>query len=212
MTTYLRLSYRFPPNSGPPHQDLSTCACRSPHADPAGQSLVARPATNSPSNGKAIRVEIRRFGPKGRPPPAQGTAQKVLASQKKRDTAPELALRRVLFARGLRYRVDASILPGLRRRADVVFPRERVAVFMDGCFWHACPQHGNAPKTNSAWWAEKLAANAARDQHTDMLLQEAGWRVLRFWEHEEPSAAAERVLRLLLERRALLPRPSDVPR
>jgi DNA mismatch endonuclease (patch repair protein) len=83
-----------------------------------------------------------------------------------RDTAPELALRRELHRRGLRYRVDMPVIPGLRRRADVVFPRARVAVFVDGCFWHGCPQHATFAKSNAAFWAAKIAANKARDTDT----------------------------------------------
>src|SRR5262245_31016769 len=86
--------------------------------------------------------------------------------QARRDTAPELALRRALHSRGLRYRVDAKVV-GARRRADVVFSTAKVAVFVDGCFWHTCPLHGTVPKSNRDWWVAKLAANAERDRATD---------------------------------------------
>ena len=116
-----------------------------------------------------------------------------MARQARRDTVPELALRRELHRRGLRFRVDHP-LPGMpRRRADVVFPRTRVAVFVDGCFWHVCPLHGTAPKQNGAWWAEKLRRNSERDRDTDERLTVQGWRVVRVWEHESPIAAAQRV-------------------
>lgn len=113
--------------------------------------------------------------------------------QGRRDTKPELALRRELHARGKRFFVDRAPLKGLRRRADLVFPRRRVAVYVDGCFWHFCPVHGTAPKNNAAWWADKLAGNVARDRDTDARLRKAGWSVVRVWEHEDPVAAADRV-------------------
>lgn len=78
-----------------------------------------------------------------------------------------------------------------RRRADILFPRRRLAIFVDGCFWHSCPLHGTVPRTNNAWWATKLASNVARDRETDRRLFEAGWTVVRFWEHEDPVAAAD---------------------
>jgi DNA mismatch endonuclease (patch repair protein) len=122
--------------------------------------------------------------------------------QARRDTAPEMALRRALHRRGLRYRVDAAPLPGLRRTADLVFPRERVAVYVDGCFWHACPQHASVPKANRAWWTEKLAANVRRDRDTDDRLERAGWAVVRVWSHEDAGVAADRVEAVVRERRS----------
>lgn len=113
--------------------------------------------------------------------------------QRTRDTAPELALRRILHAYGLRYRVDRAPIPESRRRADIVFTRLRVAVYVDGCFWHGCPQHGTRPKSNTVWWDEKLERNRARDAETDRTLAEAGWLVVRVWEHEDPRIAAENV-------------------
>ncbi|MCL2453876.1 MAG: very short patch repair endonuclease [Micrococcales bacterium] len=116
-----------------------------------------------------------------------------MSTAKRRDTAAELALRQLLHAQGLRYRV-AYPVPGQRRRTiDVAFTRARVAVFVDGCFWHGCPEHGTRPRSNSDWWTTKLAANRARDLDTDRLLGELGWTVVRVWEHEEPDAAALRV-------------------
>ncbi len=115
-----------------------------------------------------------------------------MVRQGRRDTAPELALRRELWSRGLRYRVDATPTPG-RRRADLVFARARVAVYVDGCFWHRCPEHSTTPTRNRAWWAAKLDANVARDRATDDELEAAGWVVVRVWEHEDPLEAAERV-------------------
>ncbi|MGW0046135.1 very short patch repair endonuclease [Nocardia cyriacigeorgica] len=116
-----------------------------------------------------------------------------MSRQRRAGTAPELALRRELHRRGLRYFVDRAPIRGQRRRADVVFPRLRVAVYVDGCFWHSCPQHATYPKNNAEWWADKLAANVARDRATDDALAAAGWQVIRIWEHEDPVAAAGRV-------------------
>lgn len=113
---------------------------------------------------------------------------------RRRDTRPELELRRRLHALGLRYRV-AYPIPGQRRRTiDVAFTRRRVAVFVDGCFWHGCPEHGTRSGSNSEWWARKLEANRARDLDSTRVLGELGWQVLRFWEHEDPAAAAAQVL------------------
>lgn len=114
--------------------------------------------------------------------------------QRTRDTAPELALRRQLHARGLRYRVDRQPLPGLRRRADIVFGPARVAVYIDGCFWHGCPEHGNPrPAANSWYWPAKITANKARDADTDQRLTAAGWIVIRSWEHDDPAQTADLV-------------------
>lgn len=102
-----------------------------------------------------------------------------------------MALRRELHARGLRYRVNFP-LPGMpRRRADIAFTRAKVAVFVDGCFWHGCPEHGTAPKNNATWWATKLARNAERDRETDRHLRDAGWAVVRVWEHENACDGAD---------------------
>lgn len=116
-----------------------------------------------------------------------------MSRQARRDTAPELALRRELHRRGLRYRVATRPVKGVRRSADVVFGPARVAVFVDGCFWHMCPEHATFPTNNAAWWRAKLEANRARDRETDALLEAQGWRVVRVWEHEDPLEAADRV-------------------
>jgi DNA mismatch endonuclease (patch repair protein) len=113
--------------------------------------------------------------------------------QGRRDTGAELALRRELWRRGLRYRIEVAPLLGLRRRADVVFSRARVAVYVDGCFWHSCPEHATVPKANRAWWIAKLKANVARDRDTDARLGAAGWAVIRVWEHEVVAEAADRI-------------------
>jgi DNA mismatch endonuclease (patch repair protein) len=110
--------------------------------------------------------------------------------QRRRDTKPELEVRRRLHRLGLRYRVDYQILPTVRRRADLAFTRARVAVFVDGCFWHRCPAHGSEPRANAEFWRAKLDANQARDRGTDSELAAHGWRVIRIWEHEDPDDAA----------------------
>jgi DNA mismatch endonuclease (patch repair protein) len=134
----------------------------------------------------------RGHGPAGAPAAlaTDDVTRARMSRQRRRDTAPELLLRRELHRRGLRYRIDAP-LPGMpRRRADILFTSARVAVFVDGCFWHVCPVHATAPATNAAWWAAKLEANVARDRDTDRRLDEAGWTAVRFWEHEDMVGAA----------------------
>ncbi len=126
-----------------------------------------------------------------------------MQANKGRDTKPELALRRAVHALGLRYRVSIRPLPTIRRTADLVFSRAKVAVFLDGCFWHGCSEHHTKSVTNAAYWADKVERNRARDADTDLLLAAAGWSVIRVWEHEDPEAAAKRVAQLVTERRAL---------
>lgn len=116
-----------------------------------------------------------------------------MRAQRRRDTKAELLIRSELWRRGLRYRVDGPPLPGMRRRADVVFTRARVAVFVDGCFWHRCPDHATIPKANRSWWIEKLDANVARDRDTDAQLGDVDWLVIRVWEHEDPVRVADRI-------------------
>lgn len=112
---------------------------------------------------------------------------------RQRDTWPELDVRRLLHGRGMRYRVSYPV-PGLTRRSiDVAFTRARVAVFIDGCFWHGCPEHGTHPRANAAWWDAKLRRNAERDAETDRVLRASGWAVLRFWEHEDARLVADSV-------------------
>jgi DNA mismatch endonuclease, patch repair protein len=120
-----------------------------------------------------------------------------MSRQRRRDTDPEVLLRRRLHRLGYRFRVNYP-LPGRRRRTiDIAFTRAKVAVFVDGCFWHACPEHATWPRANSAWWREKLEKNRARDAETDELLKEAGWRVVRVWEHADVDEALEEVLEVL---------------
>ena len=121
----------------------------------------------------------------------------LMQANRSRDTGPELALRRILHANGFRYRVSARPLKSVRRTADLVFRVARVAVFVDGCFWHRCPDQATVPRTNTDYWLPKLERNVARDRETDELLAEAGWLSLRVWEHEDPYVAAKRVARIV---------------
>jgi DNA mismatch endonuclease (patch repair protein) len=110
-----------------------------------------------------------------------------------RDTRPEIAVRSAVHALGLRFRKHMAPLPGLRCHADLVFASRRVAVFIDGCFWHGCPDHGVSPTTNSSYWQAKLGGNVKRDRRNDAALADAGWTVVRIWEHESPQEAALRI-------------------
>jgi DNA mismatch endonuclease (patch repair protein) len=124
-----------------------------------------------------------------------------MSRQGSRDTAPEVAVRRLLHASGLRYRVNVPV-PGMPRRTiDIVFPKAKIAIFLDGCFWHGCPQHATHPKSNAEWWRTKLDKNMARDVETTEHLAAEGWTVLRFWEHEAPSEVAAHVGEVVVKRR-----------
>jgi DNA mismatch endonuclease, patch repair protein len=116
-----------------------------------------------------------------------------MRANRSRDTGPEMALRRALHARGLRYRVEAAPELGLRCRADLVFRSRRVAVFVDGCFWHRCPTHATDPTRNAEYWQAKFKRIVARDRKNDAALASAGWTVVRVWEHEDPLEAADRI-------------------
>ncbi|MEV7733540.1 very short patch repair endonuclease [Streptomyces sp. NPDC088921] len=116
-----------------------------------------------------------------------------MSRQLSKDTGCELAVRRLLHAAGLRYRVEYPV-PGMaRRRIDVAFPKAKVAILIDGCFWHGCPKHATQPKANAEWWRTKLDRNMVRDQETTEHLIAEGWTVLRFWEHEPPAEVAVRI-------------------
>lgn len=142
--------------------------------DGPGDGTLAAPSAVSPGRSRNMRA-IRRS-----------------------DTKPELALRSRLHASGYRFRKDYRLdLPGGRVRPDVVFTRRRVAVFVDSCFWHCCPEHGRLPKVNESYWLPKLSRNVARDRENDRALSSAGWRVVRVWEHEDPAEAAAIVIAAL---------------
>lgn len=131
--------------------------------------------------------------PGASPAPLDASVARRMSRQSRRDTAPEVALRRELHRRGLRFRVDWPLPDLPRRRADIAFTRRHVAVFVDGYFWHACPEHRTAPASNAEWWAAKLEKNVRRDRETDRHLELLGWTVLRFWEHENPVDAANAI-------------------
>ena len=124
----------------------------------------------------------------GSPEASSPAVRDRMQGQRRTGTEPELRIRRALWRRGRRYRVNFRI-PGERGSIDVVFTRQRVAVFVDGCFWHSCPIHGTIPKSNREWWLAKLSANRARDLRFDEVLRQSGWRVIRVWEHEDPDEA-----------------------
>jgi DNA mismatch endonuclease (patch repair protein) len=116
-----------------------------------------------------------------------------MQANRRRDTAPEMAIRRLVHASGLRYRVDARPLANVRHTADIVFTRAKVAVFIDGCWWHGCAEHYRPPASNIAYWADKVGRNRARDRQIDQVLISADWTVIRIWEHESPEPAARRI-------------------
>lgn len=128
-----------------------------------------------------------------RPVPSSKAVSARLSRQATQATAPELALRRALHGKGYRYRIQYPVPGWPRRRIDIAFPSQRVAVDVRGCFWHQCPEHGNRPAANRGWWREKLERNVERDGETVAALQAAGWTVVVVWEHESLSAALERV-------------------
>lgn len=149
------------------------------------------PRVESANKGEARRM-VERVNDLGAWSMSRGV-RRSMQGNRGRDTKPELAIRREVHRRGLRYFVDRAPLQGFRRRADLVFPRVRVAVFVDGCFWHGCPKHHTVAKTNAAFWAEKVRLNRSRDLETTETLMRSGWMVLRIWEHEDVMGAADRI-------------------
>lgn len=128
------------------------------------------------------------------PHPSSPASSAVMRANRRTDTGPEIRLRSALHRLGLRFRKDYPVKTRLRVvRVDVVFPKARVAVFVDGCYWHSCPEHGVSPRANSSYWGPKLARNVERDREVDAALVDEGWRVIRVWEHEEASQVALRV-------------------
>lgn len=135
------------------------------------------------------------------PSPSTEAATAKARANRRTGSKPELALRSALHRRGLRFRKDLLVrFSGGRTHPDVVFTRARVAVFVDGCFWHCCPIHGTTPKANPGYWIPKLAANVARDRRVDQALQDEGWEIVRVWEHESPFLAADRIERIVRHR------------
>ena len=125
------------------------------------------------------------------------SVQAVMRGNRGRDTGPEMRVRRLLHAAGLRYRVNYRPLASNRATADIVFTRAKVAVFIDGCFWHGCPEHHRPAKTNEWFWRTKVDATKERDHRTTEALLAAGWTVVRVWEHEDPSEVADRLTEMI---------------
>lgn len=123
--------------------------------------------------------------------------RRSMQSNRSKDTSPERRLRSALHQRGFRFRKHVQVLQGRRGKPDVIFPRQKVAVFVDGCFWHGCPTHGTTPKTHTEYWGEKIERNRRLDTEVDASLIAQGWTVLRFWEHEPSEVMAEAVARVL---------------
>ena len=138
----------------------------------------------------------RRQAPDEPQPTSRSTDPAVsrrMKATRRRDTGAEMRIRSALHQRGWRYRVDTRVEPDVGGRPDLAFTRRRVAVFIDGCFWHGCPEHFTKPNTRSAWWAEKIAQNRARDRRTTVSLEARGWTVLRVWEHVPTAVAVEHI-------------------
>jgi DNA mismatch endonuclease (patch repair protein) len=130
------------------------------------------------------------------PYPSNDSVTAVMRGNRKKDTRPEVRVRSILHRAGFRFRKNFSVRAGDKViRPDIVFTRRRLVVFIDGCFWHRCPDHGTSPRSNSSYWGPKLDRNVARDRMADVLLDQSGWTVLRAWEHEPPELAAERIIR-----------------
>jgi len=127
-------------------------------------------------------------GSTGRPPPSSEQVSQQMKRMPRKDSVPEVRLRRELHSRGLRFRVNLRGLPGT---PDIAFTRAKIAVFVDGCFWHRCPEHGVLPKANRDWWREKLDRNVERDRRKDGELEELGWLSIHVWEHDDPSTVAD---------------------
>jgi DNA mismatch endonuclease, patch repair protein len=134
------------------------------------------------------------------PSPSSEAALKRMLAAKPRDTAPEKALRSALHNKGLRFRIDQKPIKELNRRADIVFRSAKVAVFVDGCFWHGCPIHGTQAKANAEFWRNKIEQNQMRDLDTNAQLKKAGWRIVRVWEHDDPQKASQNIYRLVMKR------------
>ena len=136
----------------------------------------------------------------GRPAPSSADVSRRMAATGGKDNDNERRLRSELHRRGLRFRIHQCVIPGSRRSVDIAFPRARLAVLVDGCFWHGCPIHGTQPKSNSEWWRRKIRRNVERDRDTNRRLRELGWSVLRVWEHENPTNAADRIVEAYRDR------------
>jgi DNA (cytosine-5)-methyltransferase 1 len=157
---------------------------------PKARKVHQRPAAPRPGNSLPA------------PYPTDDATRTRMQRQDRRDTTPEMRIRGLLEARGLEFEVDAKPEMGLQRNADIFFRQERVSIFVDGCFWHGCPEHARKTKSNTKWWAENIDKNRERDTHTRETLEASGWLVVRVWEHEDPRIAADRIVADVLTRRS----------
>lgn len=179
----------------------STIGCT--HTGLRRPSLLERGLGTPEETGVGSSVScVRQTDPvAARPLPSSKQASARFVAQREQDTQPELLLRSALHRRGLRYRLHRRPLTHLRRTVDIVFPALKVAVDVRGCFWHVCPEHCSFPRSNTAWWAAKLARNVERDRETEAELISAGWSMVIVWEHEDPEEAADRVEACVRSRR-----------
>ena len=134
------------------------------------------------------------------PKPSSEAARNRMRATKSRDTEAEMKVRRLLHAMGLRYFVEKVVINSPRRKADIVFTRAKVAVFIDGCFWHGCPKHGTSAKANAEFWRDKIQTNKERDLDTNKRLKKEGWLVIRAWEHENPEKIASKIATKVIAR------------
>lgn len=153
--------------------------------------MPERDRLNAPTDGQGFVRTGRVCGSLTLPRP--NPRRSNMQANRRRDTKPELKVRQILFARGLRYFVDRRPIKDVRWKADIVFPRAQVVVFIDGCYWHGCPDHYSTPRVNTGYWAPKIAGNQERDRKFDEILGARGWTVVRAWEHEDPIQVADRV-------------------
>ena len=145
-----------------------------------------------------LKKEVKRKI--SRPKASSESALRRMQTVKSKNTAPEMTLRSLIYDKGFRYRIDARPLRELNRRADIVFRTVKVAVYVDGCFWHGCPIHGTQAKANAEFWSFKIKQNQERDIDTIKHLRKAGWKVIRVWEHEDPVKASEKICRVISKR------------
>jgi DNA mismatch endonuclease, patch repair protein len=142
------------------------------------------------------------------PKPTTTAATSVMRANTRQNTQPELRIRSLLHSTGVRYRVNRRLVCGeLRTRPDIIFHGRKIAVFVDGCFWHMCPKHGTRPRSNPSYWDDKLRGNVERDARVNRALRNAGWTVLRVWEHSKPETAVARILRTLQKKAKEKPMP-----
>ena len=135
-----------------------------------------------------------------RPAASSTEVRRRMQAVKQRDTPPEVALRSALHSLGLRFRKHRRVFANSSRTADILFVKAKVAVFVDGCFWHGCPKHGTQPRTNGRWWLDKINFNIERDRNTDRRLCDSGWLSVRIWEHENPATSALKIAQKVRER------------